>query len=313
MTNARIPRYIPALFLALLLAACGSPGDYQKPIQTFAEATTSARDSLRQYVVALDRQAEEALMEKAVKEHDNVEVPEGECAGISASPCHVVYKAGAKSISLSPEFSAPNLLALFDAIKTYADGLQAIATSDSASKAEASLASTSGNLKALAELIDKQGTASAYAEPVASGAAWLIGEYIDQIRLDALRSATQEADPLVAEAASYFEDTLQIAVDGTRGPFSFAVIEKESAFSDDPSPSTIKSLVKAVDDYNAALSAEPKNVFDKFKSSHHELTEALKRKELSFANAFAAMESLKAEAEKLKKIVEAFIAASQKE
>jgi hypothetical protein len=314
MTRALFIRLYCALAAAVLLAACGT-GDYQKPVQTFAEATAAAQKSLDGYVAAVVSQAKEQRAAEAVEHSGKVEVQPDDCMLRGSARCRIVYQLDndPAPVPISPESPVSTITALMGSIGTYADGLQAIATSDSAEKAKTSLAATSGSLQNLAKLVESKGSnLEAFAEPAASAAGWIVGAYIDHVRLNALRDATARADPLIGRAVPVFESTAKVIADAAKAPFANAVTDRRTAFKDNPSDSNLNGLLTAAADYDAVLTAKPDKVFQSLADAHHELTEALKSDDLNLTAVFAKMETLKSQAEELQKIVTAFIAAGKK-
>ena len=84
----------------------------------------------------------------------------------------------------------------------YAQNLAAIVADDSAAQAQASVTATLGSVQTLANTVaalDKKGTTSvpAFATPVGSAVNWVLGEYVNQVKLNALRTATREANPVI--------------------------------------------------------------------------------------------------------------------
>ena len=298
--------------LCVLLAACGT-SDYQKPIQTFSDATELTRQSLHGYTDALVAQVRDGRMQEALESPRSVKYEQGGCL-VSSKRCRIVLQGeGEEPKQLSPDEPIPKILALMDAIAAYADGLNAIATSDSAGKAEASLASVDGSLQQLASLAGQQGQAlQGYAAPAAAAAGWIFGEYIDSVRYRALQDATKRADPVIGDAVRVLQDVAKEVNIANRAALAETVSKRKDAFRAAESESSLESLLAAAAAYDAALTAAPSGVFEKLRESHAELTKALNTEGISFAAAFAKMESLKAEAEKLKKIVSAFVAASKK-
>src|SRR5512135_1854006 len=133
-------RFWLLILLGLTLAACGT-SDYQKPVQTFSDATALTQKSLHDYVDALVQQVRENRIKEAVEKPAGVRFEGGDCLSDSTH-CRIVFLKSKDDPSprlLSLQQPIPKILALIDAIKNYADGLQALATSDSGAKAEASL------------------------------------------------------------------------------------------------------------------------------------------------------------------------------
>jgi hypothetical protein len=306
-------RICAAIAFSLLLAACGT-ADYQTPVKSFADATAAAQKSLDGYVDAVVAQAKQERAAEAVAHSDKVKVQAGDCLVQGSTRCRVIYQSedDPEPVPVSPESPVSSITALMRSINAYAGGLQAIATSDSAEKAKASLASTGGSLQNLAQLIGSKQDLGAFAEPTAQAAGWVVGAYIDHVRLDALREATGKGDKLIAESVPIFEATAKVISDAAKIPLANAVTDARSAFKDTPSESNLNRLMTAAAAYDAVLTAKPETVFHSLAEAHHELTEALHSDKLDLKTVFARMDALKAQAEELKDIVTAFIKASKK-
>lgn len=315
MTNVPHLRVSFALLFALVLAACGTTREYQAPVKSFAVATGAAQQSLDQYLTAFSSQIKEVQIKAAVERPVRAQVERGDCL-VDSERCRVMFRMSRDDppTSLSSDESFENISALLTEVKNYADGLNSIATSDSDEQAEAALASTKGNLENLAKLVAGEGAGAAdFAEPVAAAAAWAASEYIDQVRLDALREATAEADPLVGRANVLFEGVSRRVSEAARADLANEVTAREVVWRGEGGQAALTNLLTAATAYDAVLQTPPEAVFHELRQSHAALTQALNSREISLASVYARMDSLKAEAEKLKKVVTAFIAASKKE
>jgi hypothetical protein len=314
MTRALFIRLYFALGAAVLLAACGT-GDYQKPVQTFAEATATAQKSLDGYVDALTAKVAEIRTKEAIANPGKVQIKSADdCIAESTEKhCRIIFlNSKGQEKELPPADPIPKIRGLVGEIKAYADSLEAIATSDSASKAEASLASANGSLQNLAKLIEQKGTnLEAFAEPAASAAGWIVGAYTDHVRLEALRTATRNADGLIDASVKVFEKAAITAEVAVNTGLSETVSTGIEEFGKSPSDSNLRNLIEAAQAMDSVLTAAPDKVFRNLAAAHHELTKALNSKEMNLQSAFEQMNALKSEADKLEKIVSAFVAATK--
>jgi hypothetical protein len=219
MKKRRSAGFIAGAMLSVALAAC-SVTAYEEPIKTFSAATTSADKALTGYSDLVVAQVKKVRRDEALAQPVGVQIAKGEegqaedCQSNSRRCRIVIYRSqdDRDPRPLLPEQPIPNLLSLMREMRTYADGLQAIVAADTKAQVEKSVDSVNGNLIKLAELIgaDAQ-TFGSFATPAGDAAQWLLGVYIDSVKLAALRSATGNADPLIAEAVPFFEAAMNEA------------------------------------------------------------------------------------------------------
>src|SRR5262249_31402237 len=142
------------------------------------------------YGEAVTSQVRQVRQRESLSKPVGVRLATGDCLA-GSNRCRVVLYKGPgdpSPRSLSPEFPIPKLIALAGSVKEYADGLQAIVASDSRAKAEAALASVNGTLQNLAKLVGDEGKSlEPFATPVAMAAGWIVGVYIDSVRIAALK------------------------------------------------------------------------------------------------------------------------------
>lgn len=300
--------------LVVLLGSGCAIADYEKPIKSFSEATDATQKALQSYGEAVTGQVRDARRREGLSTPAAVRIAAGDCLRESKRCRVVVFKSRTDPSprELSPEFPIPLLVALAASIKEYADGLQAIVVSDSRAKAEASLASVNGTLQNLAKLAGEQGKAlEGFAAPVAMTAGWIVGVYIDAVRIAALKRATKNADPLIAKAAEVFAIAAQRADASFRATLGEAVSTRSDEFRTKKDEASMLALIRAAEAYDTVLTSPPGQTLKKFSEAHSALTAALEGPEINLQTAFSQFQTLKAEGEKLAKIISAFIKAAE--
>jgi hypothetical protein len=309
-----VGRFAAGLMLCLVLATC-SVTQYEQPIKDFSAATTSADKALRSYSQIVVKEVTDVRRAEAAARPVAVQIARGDCLGDSQR-CRIVILRERNEPNprlLVPEQPIPTILVLMDEIRKYANGLEAILTADTASKVEQSVDSVNGSLVNLAELVESDTkTFESFATPAGEAVKWLFGIYIDSVKLGALRTATRNADPLIAEAEPIFAEAMKQANNATRDSLAETVSKRHDAYREAKSDATLTSLLQAAQTYDAVLTAAPESIFPRFRAAHADLTKALNTEEITWDQAFAALESLQADADRLGKIVEDLLAAAEK-
>jgi hypothetical protein len=198
----------------LVVAAC-SATDYSKPIKTFSDATASADSALAdlnktataEYTDFLSRRARTDLR-LAVKGKD------GECE-LGSTRCRIALvdpNDPSKEQTFPPDPLLGNMVAVMGDINAYAQNLAALVADDSAEKAATDVNAALGSVEALANTIakaegkdKKKETVPSFATPVGSAVNWLIGQYVNHVKLEGLRVATKQAKPVIERAAEIFK------------------------------------------------------------------------------------------------------------
>lgn len=291
--------------LALLLAGCAI-GDYRQPVEALASAATSSQQALSEYSEAITTQVRASRRQQALAAPNRVAWPDGDCISTSMQ-CRL----NIDGQTLTPTSPIPNLLALLAEIKNYTDGLKAIVESDTRAKVETSLASANGSLQNLAKLVERPGiNLEGFAAPVTAAAGWIAGVYIDHLRYEALKTATRNANPLIKQAVPILERVAAEASRAQHAMLAEVVSTRNDEFRVGTNEGTLTRLMSAAEAYENVLRHPPAPIFKKLAEAHDSLTRALNNRDISLDTAFAQLQSLKSDAEKLKDIVNAFVKAS---
>src|SRR5882724_372069 len=315
MTLCRTSRSVAGLVLSLVLTAC-SVDEYEQPIRDFSAATTSADKALGSYSQIVVQEVTKMRRAEASARPVAVQIARGDCLGDSAR-CRIVILRKRDEPDprlLVPEQPIPTILSLMSEIKKYSDGLQAIVTADTTSKVEKSVDSVNGNLLNLAKLAGSDTKAFGnFATPAGEAVKWLFGVYIDSVKLHALRTATRNADPLIADAEPIFEEAMKQASNVTRDSLAETVSVRHDAYRQSENDADLTSLLQEAKTYDAILTAKPELIFHEFRLAHANLTKALNNDKVTWDQAFASLTVLKTDADQLSNIVSDLLTAAEKE
>ena len=300
----------------LVLGAC-STGRYVAPIKKFAATTTAMRKVIENYNTSIHTTILEERIERAIEKQNSVIKQKGSCS-IGSKKCILEFQ----EKSLVPVFPLQNSLVLMTEIEKYSQNLQAIAEADVETKVDAAIAKIQGALKNLNTSLNngnqdsaKQKNIDKIAQASGSIVKWVAGAYLDSLKLDALQRATDEADPLVQQAAGIFKEQIKEAKNiniwyeiGEAKIFD-TWDKLETKFEDTPTKQTLRrwlALSQAFDSYlkqqPTDLKQQPTEIFDEFAESHRALTKALNG-DLSFVDAWQSIDRVQESVEKLRKAI----------
>jgi hypothetical protein len=305
----------PLALVLLGISAC-SVTDYQQPITRFAGATKNAESALNNLNTEVTSAYTKLLRAQAVAGQGLVEVPPGDCL-FSSAHCRLdLLDRDGQTQPLTPPAALANMTALMASISTYANNLVALVSADTAAAVAANVNATLGSIDSLAETVEKAGgdtqpvDLAAYTTPAGEAVLWIVGQYTASVKLDGLRRATKEAQPVIAQAAAVFEKAAALAANIPKDAMAQEVSQRLDAFDSSPSQQNLEDLITSANQFNQFLEAKPADVFAKMNAAHEALTRQLQGDDVSLAQAVARIESFAAEAETLAKIAQAFAAAN---
>jgi hypothetical protein len=311
-------RSTTVIALMVAVSAC-SVTEYQEPINKFATASKNAETALS----ALNREVTDAyttlLHERAVAGEGLVEVPDGDCLFDSAQCRLDLLARDGSTKPLTPPPALGNMVALMESITIYADNLVALVSADTAAAVTAHVNATLGSIESLATTVEEAGgnkqpvNLSAYRTPVGEAASWLVGQYVAKVKVDGLRRATTEAQPVIAEATRVFEIAADQAAVVPRATMAEDVRQQLDSFDSSRSEQNLERLIQSADQFNQFLEAKPSDVFAKMNAAHEALTDQLQGRDVTIAQATARIEIFAAEAERLVKIARSFAATTNAE
>ena len=302
------------VILALLAgtSAC-SVTDYRQPINQFAAATKDAETAISTLNSNVTKVRDEQLREQAVGGELRVQEVPGDCLA-SSDQCRLQLLSRDRTTQpLTPPPLMANMVALMQSITAYANNLVALVSADTAAAVAANVNATLGSVGNLAMTIDKPVDLAHYETPVGEAAAWIVGQYTASVKVDGLRRATSDAQPVIAEATKVFETAAATAAMIPRTTLAEQVRDARNAFDADRSQANLEQLVDRANQLNQLLEAKPSDVFDKMNAAHQALTNELQGGPVTLTEAFAKIQLFAAEARKLAQIAKAFAAAANSE
>jgi hypothetical protein len=300
-----------ALLLALATAAC-STGDYSKPIDDFAAATTDAKQALSD----LNTQVTDAyrgVLDAAILKGDLLLRQKGGECTVGSPRCRLtlVDADGVEREVYPPEPPLTRMTLLMTEVDHYAANLKALLEADTAEKVEAQVNAALGSVQNLAETVSKlraeEGAPPSeipqFATPVGEAVNWVLGKYIDRVKYRGLQRATDAAKPVIRQAADLFSTVSDVVTDVPSSALANEVSMGQDALRLNPSQAAITSYAQSAARYDALLTAGPTQVFQKMGDAHDALADSLQSTDFNLATASAKIQAFAAEAEQLAKIL----------
>ncbi|HKU97971.1 MAG TPA: hypothetical protein VJR58_21955 [Vineibacter sp.] len=300
--------------LGLIAAGC-SVNTYKPAIDRFGTATQQAREAYTKMEATVLAAHAEDLRQQMLRGDLRATLKPGTC-NVRSERCEImVVDRSGKSQPLHDQFD--NINALMGDIADYAANLRAIVASDAPQQVTASVGAAAGSIKALSANIAKIKGAgadknAAFIEPAANIIGWAVGEFVNLLQVDALRKATARANPVIQEALPILQESAIAASSVANAGFAKRVADLREAYRRAPGDrAALDRFEKEVRDFDTALRATSPAVFDAMATAHGDLTDALAGKNVSVADAYAAIEQFAAKAEALYKLIAALEAAAK--
>jgi hypothetical protein len=317
-------RVLVTVVWTLALVGC-SASDYSKPIATFADATTTADAALRdlnkaatdRYTALLSRRAIANKRSLLLARKDGGKT---DC-GIGSARCRIVLIEDANrrenGLALVPDPPLDNMVAVMGDVNAYARNLAALVADDSAAQAATHVNAALGSVESLANTVadaggKAKGSVPNFATPVGAAVNWLLGKYADRVKLEGLRTATKEADPVIQSAAALFQDAALVGADFQSSALTASFQTSIDAFTEDRNSANLDAAIVAAKTFDDFLRSAPGATFKEMGKAHAALTNALHNPDASWPQVFAQIQSFAAQAEQLAKIVRDLAALTQK-
>lgn len=339
--------------IGALLAAC-SAADYKQPIIAFSDSTKKAAATLTDYEKTLDQAALNANMNYAVMHPMEVRHKKGECVQ-GKKHCRLVLRGkDGKEHLLSPGPIDPRIRSIMAALVVYADNLKAIATADTSTDIKSAADAAQANAINLAKAIDAfnaqhgitkdplEPQVTKFAPPVQNAAVFVLDQYADAVKLQALRNATRAmnvvfpsfmkvASQVVDAGMTIKRDELAAAFDHSDQAFfeagnavhaarikraadSKRAADGKQTPDDAPPPQVdrdkLLALEAAAEAYDSSLQNHPEAIFHDLATAHDKLTKALNDPQITWDQFWAIMQRLSDDANKLAGIVNSVRTAS---
>lgn len=275
---------VAALALAPLLVACSNAdeielvGDYSKAVKAGQVAVTGAAAEFNKAESAKREAYALANPRSVVRANTN------ECSASAASPgCRLVVVEklpGGERRSLlnaTAEEEFANLFAILAGVAEYSQLLADIIDASSVDKVRASAADAGKSLKSIAtnKMLGVPSNVSAFSAPLSATLQWLLGSYVAQTQVSALRHLTAEGEKVLPPA---YDHIGRLVVGLERGRRTVAAEEfrlSYNAFGAAPSRASLDRLRKAESQLHLASVAKPSAAVKKMREAHKALYDGL--------------------------------------
>jgi hypothetical protein len=313
-------RGVAALSCAFLMAAC-STADYSKPVNDFAAATSASKAALADLNTQVTRAYRGVLDASILKGDVLLTQKAGDCQ-VGSTRCRLVLvdKDRKEVEPYPPEPPLVNMALVMAEIDSYAANLKALLEADTAKQAAAQVNAALGSIQHLATTVatlDASGgpppNVPQFATPAGEAVNWVVGQYVEHLKLDGLRHATAAAQPVIRQAADLFRQASTFASDVPKIELANDVSAAQDSVRANTSQGAITSYAEHAAKYDALLTSSAPDLFQRMGDAHDALAQSLQDKELTLANAYARIQAFAAEAEKLAKILQDLRALAPKE
>ncbi|MCZ6851870.1 MAG: hypothetical protein O7F17_09535 [Planctomycetota bacterium] len=286
-------------------AALAVANFYQPYIGKFAKAAKNLEYALG----VLDKQMTEALVaelrNRTLGREGFLKYRNGDCQSSSARCRLVVVDQSGQEELLSPSSLLPNMLAVMQSIRRYADGLKAIVDVVPASQVAIQDNATLVSVENLADAVAKiSGSTTAarktgnYGTPFGQAVGWLAGQYVaPKSQIDALRRATREARPVIEGVATLFETFSEISMVVQNVRFANNVDARFQVFDESATESSLENLIESANRYHQFLTTEPSLIFKALRTAHSALAQHLNNEDLSRSNVIGKIKAFATAAE----------------
>jgi hypothetical protein len=309
--SRRLP---PVLTLAAVLAlgGCASSSDLKIPLDAFAASAKTNQTVLQKYDAILDNALLETNINLALTKQNSVLHDATDC-GPGSKSCHlyVLVKNNGTKLPLYTVPTDPLARLIMAGIVEYANNLQTIANIDSQSDVENATTAAIANIKQLATDVDSGAKSigrstdlakkvAKYQSVVSDTTTFLLSQYLEKRKLQALRTATQTMDTVFAEMMDLCKASIAAGADeqNKRLADTFQGADTDYHF-DTTSRSKLDALRAAATAYDASLSVDPQSTFDDLKNTHADLAAALKSDKPNFETFWETLQRAIANANKI--------------
>jgi hypothetical protein len=304
-------RRLAAFSCAFMIAAC-STADYSKPVTDFAAATSASKVALADLNTQVTRAYRGVLDASIVRGDVLLTQKDGDCQVGSVRCRLVLVDKDRKEIEpYPPEPPLANMTLVMTEIDNYAANLKSLLEADTAQQASAQVNAALGSIQHLATTVASINAGSgppvevpSFATPVGEAVNWVVGQYVEHVKLDGLRRATHAAQPVVRQAADLFTAAATFASDVPKIELANEVSNAQDTVMTTRNQGAISSYAQSAAKYDALLTSSASDLFQRMGDAHDALAQSLQDKELTLATAYARIQAFAAEAEKLAKILQ---------
>jgi hypothetical protein len=308
---------LQAIALCLGLTACTTVSDEKEVISAFSTATGTATQALKSYDAATAARETAKIRARAVADPDGVVTvdEQNKACTLKSKQCQVSYQGKEDSFAtpLTIPTIIPNHIVAAEAITAYAGALKEVADADATPQVAAALDKAVAAASSLSALVNPESGPGvrALAAPSANALAWLFGKYQEEIKLNALRDATQKMNPIIQEAVGkFFGEEARLAVEAAKAANEQALNNSIDAFEKTPTTETINAVAAAGAAFDQQLKAPAQMVFTRLAETHQMITTALVERPKSLKDIYTALNRLIADAVTLSGIAQELKAAA---
>ncbi|MFV1998564.1 MAG: hypothetical protein ACC641_11205 [Acidiferrobacterales bacterium] len=324
MANSiRIERLVAVCTTLLILAGC-SVADYKKPINDLS----SAVDDSITTVEKIDQEVTEVQnirWRKSISDGKVVLLTADNSCASGLNKCSLIIRLPDKHEKPFPTQSLmPKALVGLKGLKDYVASLKAIVDAETASavktSANAAMASVAEIEAEITKANDanavKPSTIKAYSEPALAAINWLVVQYVERVKYNALAAATKRAQPVIVRLAEFHQLSGDVAATLKAAAALKAFVKAQTAYDDADikNATVINAYVNAAETFHDVLKGRAAQPLKKFLVAHTKLNDSLNGNgDVTLADAIAAIKEFQQRAQEFKKIVDDFnkVAAAQ--
>lgn len=300
--------------IAITLSGCGV-ADYNKPITELKDAIDSSIATIERIDSKLTSARNESWRND-IKDNKARLKPTARSCTLNSSGCSLVIE------HLSPEatnpYPATSVLPKSQtglaALKIYVANLKAIVEADTAGKITAHTNAALVSITKIEISVAKaqgqsepKGPIAAYSEPAGAMISWLVGQYVETVKYNALAKATKRAHPVIVKLNNLHATIGKAAAAHELGT-AHKTFTKEKAKYRKTKPKSkpvVGAYVAAVVAYGKALKASAAEPLTAFTAAHEKLTKNLNGEgSVTMADVLAAIGDLKEKAKTFKGLLD---------
>ena len=200
---------------------------------------------------------------------------------------------------------APKCVAFINGVRDYANALNQLEKADATADVQSAFSSAMGAVSAVAGALNlPAGAASATLnKPLSATIGWSFGEYQNQIKDEALKSATKAADPVIQQAMPILDAELRLARLAQTSDLEQDFQTKDDAFSHQPTAANLKAEIQSANALDAALSGKQSNLFDSLAVAHSKLAAAIQNPKSDPSESIAAVAAFVQQAQNVEQVI----------
>lgn len=310
-----------AFGLLALIGGCAT-GSYEQAVTEFAEATATATEAVGELAGQLEKRERERRIVFATTyprqlsdiglSKDKLDAPvedlllddsQGGCTSADEACLLVLRNYRGAPATLEPGPQLVQINRLVREIQIYSANLQVLAKADTRKEAEGSIDAINGQAKEIAKLLSREAPESISA--IGDLAEWITGTYLESMKINALRKATEVGEKALGETAEFLSALADLSVDAVRFTEAGLYFEAREAviLSDMPTRAKIEAWEAARQRLDSLLKLRNGGVFEKMRTAHNAIYRALQPSQFTFEEALMQVKKYRESAEELLKVM----------